>query len=133
VSFRFPDIEDIVDLNRLQIDLYGGLTLGENFLNEGALDSALGLIEYGVFGEDQYPTLAEKAAYLLERIVCAHVFRDGNKRTGLMAAIMLIESNGHSFRLEEPTDQGAIDFIYELADHKKTYEDVVEWVKGRMT
>ena len=59
---RFPNIEQIVRLNRLQIDLYGGLFLGvDNMTNEAAIGTALELVEHGGIREDQHPTLDRKA------------------------------------------------------------------------
>ena len=46
------------------------------------------------FGEEFFPTLAEKAAVLLQGIVIAHPFMDGNKRAGLGAMLMFLRLNG---------------------------------------
>jgi death-on-curing protein len=128
-----PTLDQLIRLNRRQIDVYGGLFLGDdNLLNRATLESALVLLEFGAFGDDHYPTLAEKAAYLMHRIVSGHVFRDGNKRTGLGAALIIVRLNGGEFPLAEPADQDAIDFTLSLADGKKSYEDVLAWVKLRM-
>ncbi len=45
------------------------------------------------FGEEFFPTLAEKAASLLQGIVIAHAFLDGNKRAGLGAMLMFLRGN----------------------------------------
>ena len=58
------------------------------------LESAVLRTEAEAFGEDFFPSLAEKAAVLLQGIVIAHAFLDGNKRAGLGAMLMFLRSNG---------------------------------------
>ena len=42
---------------------------------------------------DKYPSLIDKAAALAWWIIKGHIFNDGNKRTGMQAAIELLEIN----------------------------------------
>jgi death-on-curing protein len=93
-------------------------------LNSATLEAALNLLAHGVYGKDPYPTLEEKAAYLMHRIVTGHVFRDGNKRTGLMIAQLTAQLNGRSFPIAS-TDQDAIEFTLSLADGQKSYEETL--------
>lgn len=53
------------------------------------------------FGEEAYATLATKAAVLLQGIVIAHPFTDGNKRAGLGAMLSLLELNGIALDTDE--------------------------------
>jgi len=46
-----------------------------------------------VFGHDPYPSLFEKAAYLLCFIIERHPFVDGNKRTAIAIAAYFLERN----------------------------------------
>lgn len=46
------------------------------------------------FGEDAYPSLAEKAAALLESIAIGHPFLDGNKRAAFVAMDTFLRLNG---------------------------------------
>src|SRR4051812_14519550 len=46
------------------------------------------------FGEDAYPSPWEQAAALFHGIICDHVFVDGNKRTGTLAALGLLVAQG---------------------------------------
>ena len=75
---------------------FGGLS---GIRDEGLLDSALNrplhLFHYGK------PSLFELAASYAEGIVKNHPFLDGNKRSGLMAAALFIESNGYVFQAPE--------------------------------
>ena len=63
-------------------------------LNPGRLDAAIARPQSSAFGEEAFPSLAEKAAALLQAIVIGHPFADGNKRAGLGAALLFLELNG---------------------------------------
>ncbi len=75
---------------------FGGLG---GIRDEGLLDSALNrplhLFHYGE------PSLFDLASAYAEGIVKNHPFLDGNKRSGLMAAALFLESNGHVFQAPE--------------------------------
>ena len=75
---------------------FGGLG---GIRDEGLLDSALNrplhLFHYGE------PSLFDLATAYAEGIVKNHPFLDGNKRSGLMAAALFLESNGYAFEASE--------------------------------
>jgi len=82
---------------------------------------AAGLIASGVarpgttvFGEDAYPDLWTKAAALLHSIVANHPFVDGNKRTGLVAAVVFLARNGVD--VEHLDEDAAFDLVMAVAD-----------------
>jgi len=67
--------------------------------DEGLLDSALGrplnLFAYGG------PSLFDLAASYAFGVVKNHPFIDGNKRTGLIVAVVFLELNGYKFQASE--------------------------------
>lgn len=75
---------------------FGGLG---GIRDEGLLESALNrpqhLFHYGD------PSVFELAASYAEGVVKNHPFLDGNKRSGLMAAALFLESNGWIFQAPE--------------------------------
>jgi death-on-curing protein len=60
----------------------------------GLLASAAGRPQTTVFGEDAYPTLAEKAASLMHSIARNHALVDGNKRLAWAATRVFRLLNG---------------------------------------
>lgn len=58
------------------------------------LESALQRPRSEAFGVEFYPSLSEKAASLLQGIVIAHPFMDGNKRIGFAAMMAFLRLNG---------------------------------------
>ena len=73
------------------IEEFGG---GHGLRDKGALEAALARPYQTFGGEDLYPTVAGKAAALMEAIVIRHPWVDGNKRTGLGLALFLIARSG---------------------------------------
>ena len=88
-------LDHICEINKQWIALYGGryVDVDNNLLNRNSLEYILVAIQFPIFGRDLYPTLPEKAAALLWWIAGGHIFGDGNKRTGMQAAIELLEVN----------------------------------------
>ncbi len=77
------------------------------------LDSALHAPEAGYGEEDFYPSLQQKAAVLVVRIVKNHPLPDGNKRLAWMTLRMFVALNG--FRLVVEHDDAAVDFVLGVA------------------
>ena len=130
---NFPTRDEIVKLNRDHIKRTGGMhNGGDNLRNPGSLEWVLDAIEYPLFGVDQYPTIAEKAAKLSWIISAGHIFHDGNKRTGTSARMIFLKTNG--YRLNASHEE-IIDIIVQIASpdkEKRPYEDYVEWVRSKI-
>ena len=87
-----PDLEDYLATARVVLELpyeqlrrLPGLPLAE---------SALAAPFAGLGEEEAYPTLEQKAAVLLERLVRNHPLPDGNKRTAFLLMLLFLERNG---------------------------------------
>ncbi|MGI8678512.1 MAG: type II toxin-antitoxin system death-on-curing family toxin [Jatrophihabitans sp.] len=65
----------------------------------GLLESAAARPQTSVFGDDAYPTLAEKAAALSHSIARNHALVDGNKRLALAGLIAFLGVNGQRLTL----------------------------------
>ena len=62
-------------------------------VDEGKLTSALATPR-PVFGHEEYPTIADKAAVLLYGIVKAHALPNGNKRLAMTSTFLFLAMNG---------------------------------------
>lgn len=67
----------------------------------GLLDSACHRPRSSFLGQEAYPTLAAKAAALMHSLVCNHALFDGNKRLGLLAAVVFLRINGCGLALSD--------------------------------
>jgi death-on-curing protein len=91
-------VHQIVRINRIQLELKGGLPFVPpfNYRPDGpTLDLILDTISEPVFGTEFYLGVCNKAAALAWKITSEHVFNDANKRTGMHAGIALVRINQH--------------------------------------
>ena len=91
MTLEFLGLEDVLDIHRLQMAQYGGA----NGLREpGLLESALAQPQATFAGDFVHDGLFAMAAAYLFHIVSNHPFLDGNKRTGLLSALVFLDLNG---------------------------------------
>lgn len=87
-------------INKRTVEKHGGNFIPPfNFLHESSLDYLIDAVNAEMFGEELYPTIADKAAFLMFSVISNHIFQDGNKRTGLEAALFFLGLN--DYRLQE--------------------------------
>jgi death on curing protein len=96
VDTRYLSVEEVLHLHRIEV---GDVGLRDRHLLEGAVERP----RQTAFGTNAYPTLAAKAAALLESLVKNHPFVDGNKRICVLASFVFVELNG--FGLEATNDE----------------------------
>jgi death-on-curing protein len=116
-------LEDILNLHKFSIKKYGG---SNGLRDSGLLESAIARPFQSFDGEDLYPSVFEKAAALGESLIINHPFVDGNKRTGAVAMIALLEENGLHLLANE---KNLYNFIISISTGEKKFEEIVEWLK----
>jgi death-on-curing protein len=79
-------------------------------------------------GEDLYPDVASKAAALLHSLVSNHPFVDGNKRTGVLAAELLLDVNGVDL---VASDDEFEEMVMAVASGTLDIEQLVIWFRQR--
>lgn len=82
-----------------------------------------------LFGEEQFPTLIDKAAATLYSIAAHHVFVDGNKRTAIRATQIFLEANGLYATWKEDEIR---DFVLTIAKGMLEIEAVAEWLSDKV-
>lgn len=112
----------IICLNMLAVEQNGGMVAVRNI---ALLDSAVESIYQTFDGKDLYPTIEEKAAKLGHNLITSHAFADGNKRTGLLAMMALLISNGIKVKF---SDVELVKMGLFSAQGKMGYEDLLEMV-----
>lgn len=95
----FLDVEDVIELHATQLQIFGGLAgLRDRGLLESAGAQPQGTFD-GAFSHERLFTMA--TAYLFH-IVNNHPFVDGNKRAGMLSAVVFLDVNGIS--IGHPSD-----------------------------
>jgi death-on-curing protein len=90
----------------------------------GLLLSALGSPQATFEGKDLHPTLYQKAAALSDSMINNHPFVDGNKRTGIGAAVLFLSLNGY---VVTASNQELLDLTMEIARKKTAIETIANW------
>lgn len=86
----------ITRLNKITISENGGQFIPpDNFLHGEQLGYLVEMIDAELFGEPLYPSISDKAALYMFNVISNHIFSDGNKRTGLSAALVFLNINGY--------------------------------------
>ena len=92
-TLQYLDLEDLVSLTA---DLSAG-----PIRDIGLLDSASARPRSSAFGEDAYPSVALKAAALLQSLVKNHALVDGNERLAWLATTVFLDVNGYTTSIED--------------------------------
>jgi len=116
---KFLTINDLYNINS---EVTGRMP----FLREHQLLQSVAARPYiVVFGEEQFPTLIDKAAATMHALAAYHVFADGNKRTAVRATRMFLEANGIRPIWSEDEVR---DFVLGIAKGEIDLEGVRAWL-----
>jgi death-on-curing family protein len=106
--------------------------------DEGLLESAVCRQHTSLGEELKYPTIEMAAAALLHSIVNDHPFYDGNKRTGLVSMLVLLDENGIML---ESSENDLFKLALRLAQHQVVPTGgnlsdrealwIAEWIRDR--
>lgn len=87
----FLDVEDVLLIHEEQLPIYGG---SAGLRDRGLLESAVAVPHATAGGEFAHEDLFAMAAAYAFHIAQNQPFVDGNKRTGLLAALVFLDLNG---------------------------------------
>jgi len=113
---RFLTIEDVLRLHHQLIEAFGG---DVGILNQAHLESAVAQPAMTAFGQLLHRDLVEQAAAYLFHLVANHPFCDGNKRIGLHAALVFLDTNNADV-LGDPDDWYELTMGVARSEIKKT-------------
>jgi death on curing protein len=117
-------IKTVLKLHELSILKYGG---GDGIRDQGLMESAIARPYQTFGGEDLYPTFFEKAAAIVESIIINHPFVDGNKRTGFLAMLAVLEAG--NIKLTSSNDE-LYNFTIKISTGEIKFEEIVVWLKN---
>lgn len=123
---RWLPIEEVIALNA---DLVA--ETGEPFgiLDHAALEGACSRPrQYWAYGDDDIVTAA---VALMFGIAQNHPFLQGNKRTGLIALVMLLEMNGYILDADLD-DEGLGDAVLSVLAHDMSEADFVGYIRPHL-
>lgn len=116
--------QDVIEIHDRLIERFGGSPGLYKSTLYGAMERPL-----SGFGEhEMYPGLFDKIGALVHGIVAGHAFVDGNKRTGLQVASMLLEANGYLLKTEGDQSE-IVSFFEEIASGQHDPRSIAEWLE----
>jgi death-on-curing protein len=113
---RYLTIEEILEVAEGHVSDY-------QVLREEQLRYLVGIVGEKFGDTDLFPTLFQKAAVYAHHIITGHIFLDGNKRIGLNCAILFLEFNSCTLRLD--LDDSIIEIGLKIADGSITALEVI--------
>jgi len=117
-------LEEILQLHHKIIEDFGG---SHSVREEQRLLSVVEAPKQSVFGQEQYPTIFEKAAVYLRNIIGDHPFSDGNKRTGVTVCGIFLKRNHEKLTA---TPKELEDFAVQVAVEHLDVSAVAAWLQA---
>lgn len=123
--------EELLFINKTWISLFGGIyyEASENINNRNSLDFLIDSPKQEIFETQLYKTIFEKAANYPFFIIKDHIFADGNKRTGMVAAFLFLEKNGFKVA-EEVKSKRVVNYAERIASCKPNITNVSRWLRN---
>jgi death on curing protein len=119
---------DVIRVHDDMISTFGG---EYGVLNRGRIDTALDLaFQSPISGHDPFPSVIQKAASLLHSILLYHPFVDGQKRTGISCAFILLGVNGYFMWSRDVGDE--VHFAVHVAKGEFEVEQISRWIAARV-
>ncbi len=119
----FLTIQEILAIHDDQISRFGGLNgIGSKELLESALAEPQASFDKVYLHKDLY----EMAACYLFGIIKNHPFLDGNKRTGIVCAILFLRYNHIKI---QPSQEAFYELALEVASSKKNKNEIAQELK----
>lgn len=117
---RYLAVSEVVLINQQEI--------GNDLLADfGLLEAAVLRPQQSVFGADAYPDIHTKAAAMMHSLIRNHAFIDGNKRTGVLAAILFYNLNGFQI---DAAQEDVVALAVDIAEGQIDVEGIAGILKG---
>lgn len=119
----FLNLAEVLEIHQDQVARYGG---APGIRDAGLLKSALGMPATTYRGQFLHSDIYEMAAAYLFHLVRNHAFVDGNKRVGLVAALVFLFLNG--YELNAPKDD-LLDLVLSVAQGRLGKPDFAVFIR----
>ncbi len=123
INTVFLTFEQILAIHDSQIEMYGG---SHGIRELSLLESAVMRPQTTFAGRDLYSSLFEKTAVLTYSLIINHPFVDGNKRTGIVAALIFTEINGFKIVC---SDKELLSLSLRVVSKKINLQNLADWFK----
>lgn len=129
---QYLNREELLSLNEQAVLKFGG---NAGIQSPRAFEVLLDQPKQVVFGQEVYPTVWLKAAYMMQQIIKTPVFVDGSKRTAGLVVLRFLQENGYQ-PMDEDYNEGARNFILEMVqsdNSEETMKLIAKWLSNHFT
>lgn len=129
---QYLNREELLSLNEQSVLKLGG---NAGIQSPRAFEVILDQPKQVVFGQEVYPTIWLKAAYMMQQIIKTPVFVDGSKRTAGLVVLLFLQENGYQ-PLGDDYNEVARDFILEMVqsdNSEETMKLIGKWLSNHFT
>jgi death on curing protein len=119
----FLTLNEVIEIHKDQMQRYGG-RIGIRDLE--LLKSSVSMPTAGFGGEYLHTDVYEMAAAYLFHIVRNHPFMDGNKRTGVVSALVFLILNGIKISADE---DGLENMVISVAEGKTVKSEITQFFR----
>ncbi|MDD2903146.1 MAG: type II toxin-antitoxin system death-on-curing family toxin [Syntrophales bacterium] len=123
--------EEIISINKDMISSFGGIYYEGicNVKNDNSFQYLINAPAMEAFGVQRYPNIFNKAASYLFFIIKDHIFCDGNKRTGMMAAFTFLDINGVEISAKLNIRR-IVNYAERIAGCKPNISNISSWLRN---
>ncbi len=129
---QYLNREELLSLNEQAVLKFGG---NAGIQSPRAFEVILDQPKQVVFGQEVYPTVWLKAAYMMQQIIKTLVFVDGSKRTAGLVVLRFLQENGYQ-PMDEDYNEVARNFILEMVqsdNSEETMKLIAKWLSNHFT
>lgn len=129
---QYLNREELLSLNEQAVLKFGG---NAGIQSPRAFEEILDQPKQVVFGQEVYPTVWLKAAYMMQQIIKTPVFVDGSKRTAGLVVLRFLQENGYQ-PMDEDYNEVARNFILEMVqsdNSEETMKLIAKWLSNHFT
>ena len=129
---QYLNREELLSLNEQAVLKFGG---NAGIQSPRAFEVILDQPKQVVFGQEVYPTVWLKAAYMMQQIIKTPVFVDGSKRTAGLVVLRFLQENGYQ-TMGEDYNEVARNFILEMVqsdNSEETMKLIAKWLSNHFT
>ncbi|MBJ7636876.1 phage killer protein [Weissella confusa] len=129
---QYLNREELLSLNEQAVLKFGG---NAGIQSPRAFEVILDQPKQVVFGQEVYPTVWLKAAYMMQQIIKTPVFVDGSKRTAGLVVLRFLQENGYQ-PMDEDYNEVAWNFILEMVqsdNSEETMKLIAKWLSNHFT
>ncbi len=124
-DIEFLSIDDVILIHKEQIKRFGGVP---GVRNRGLLEAAVTAPHTSSRGKFLYKDIFEMAAVLACLIALNNSFIEGDRRTGLLAALTFLDING--ITLDTPSTE-LYNIMVDIEEGKKDEDDLAKLLRLR--